>query len=133
LFDYDTTKFHLVHRNKNHFDFRPGNISFEPGGTHKLKRPERRNIILHGCELRPSFDGSRCAPAWRCPHYKACMNEIADETEWIGWEAEGENCIAYHRPSEIKKERAVQIVCRLWKALFDKQVIAQATSLKTAS
>ena len=76
-------------------------------------------IILHGCELRPSFDGSRCAPAWRCPHYMDCINQVCDETEWIGWEAEGENCRRYYRPSRINVERALQIMSRLWKTLSE--------------
>jgi hypothetical protein len=43
----------------------------------------------------------------------------ADETEWIGWEAEGENCRRYYRPSRIKVERALQIMSRLWKTLSE--------------
>ena len=131
LFDYDTTRWRLVHRNGNYFDFRPANIAFEPGGTHKLRRPEHRSLFLHGCELRPSFEGSRCAPGWRCPRYWDCMNKIADETEWIGWQAEGENCQRYYRPSEINRERALRIMRRLWKALFDKQRISGTISPRT--
>ena len=50
----------------------------------------------------PSFEGSRCAPAWRWPHYGDSMSQIAYETEWMGWEADGENCKTYYRLSEIK-------------------------------
>jgi len=52
------------------------------------------------------------------------MNQIADETEWMGSKANGENCKMYYRPSEIKSERALQIMCRLWKTLFEKQFVA---------
>jgi hypothetical protein len=56
------------------------------------------------------------------------MNRIADETDWMGWEADGENCGTYYRPSEIKRQRALRIMCRLWKVLFERQFAAHATA-----
>jgi hypothetical protein len=93
IFSYDRWRQKISFKNGNPLDYRSSNVEFlcrEGNRSQKncenyIKRRMDDPIKMNGCVLIRAKSGKRCAEYLKCNHYEKCLDAVALERDWPGW------------------------------------------------